>query len=81
MCGLGNEAHQKRLLSEPDQTLDKALVPAKSLENADVNVSNQPYSSCHRDRHTSTLHLPEGRLGHHLSSLAESVIVVAVGIT
>ena len=38
VCGLGNEAHQKRLLSEPDLTLDKALVLAQSLETADVNA-------------------------------------------
>ena len=38
VCGLGNEGHQKRLLSEPDLTLDKALVLAQSLETADVNA-------------------------------------------
>ena len=38
VCGLGNKAHQKRLLSEPDSTLDKALVLAQSLETADVNA-------------------------------------------
>lgn len=38
VCGLGNEAHQKRLLSEPDLTLDKALVLAQSLETANVNA-------------------------------------------
>ena len=38
VCVLGNEAHQKRLLSEPDLTLDKALVLAQSLETADVNA-------------------------------------------
>ena len=38
MCGLGNEGHQKRFLSEPDLTLDKALVLAQSLETADANA-------------------------------------------
>ena len=38
MCDLGNEGHQKRLLSEPDLTLDKALVLAQSLETSDVNA-------------------------------------------
>ena len=35
---MGNEGHQKRLLSEPDLTLDKALVLAQSLETADANA-------------------------------------------
>ena len=38
VCGSGNEGHQKRLLSEPDLTLDKALVLAQSLETADANA-------------------------------------------
>ena len=38
VCGLHKEAHQKRLLSEPDLTLDKALVIAQSLETVDANA-------------------------------------------
>ena len=36
--GFGDEAHQKRLLSQPDLTLEKAIVLAQSLETADVNA-------------------------------------------
>ena len=85
MCRLGNEAHQKRLLSEPDLTLDKALMLAQSLETADVNAKtlrgHEPalrwlsQGSSHQHSASS-----QGRLGHHLRSGAESVIVVAVGI-
>ena len=38
VCGLHNEAYQKRLLSEPEQMLDKALQIAQSMETADVNA-------------------------------------------
>ena len=38
VCGLRNEAYQKRLLSEPELTLDKALQIAQSMETADVNA-------------------------------------------
>ena len=37
VCGLGDEAYQKRLLSEPELTIDKALQIAQSMETADVN--------------------------------------------
>ena len=38
VCGLRDEAYQKRLLSECELTLDKALQIAQSLETADVNA-------------------------------------------
>ena len=38
VCGLRDEAYQKRLLSEPELTLDKALQIAQSMETADVNA-------------------------------------------
>ena len=38
VCGLRNEAHQKRLLSEPDLTLDKAQAICQSLETAELNA-------------------------------------------
>ena len=38
VCGLCDEAYQKRLLSEPELTLDKALQIARSMETADVNA-------------------------------------------
>ena len=38
VCGLCDEAYQKRLLSEPELTLDKALQIAQSMETADVNA-------------------------------------------
>ena len=37
VCGLANEAHQKRLLSEGELSLDKALLIAQSLEMAEDN--------------------------------------------
>ena len=37
-CGLANEAHQKRLLSEGELSLDKALLIAQSLEMAEDNT-------------------------------------------
>ena len=38
VCGLRNEAHQKRLLSEPELTLDKAQAICQSLETAELNA-------------------------------------------
>ena len=38
VCGLRNEAHQKRLLAVPELTLDKALTIAQSLETAELNA-------------------------------------------
>ena len=38
VCGLANEAHQKRLLSEGELSLDKALLIAQSLEMAEGNT-------------------------------------------
>ena len=38
VCGLRDEAYQKRLLSECELTLDKALQIAQRLETADVNA-------------------------------------------
>ena len=37
-CGLANEAHQKRLLSEGELSLDKALLIAQRLEMAEDNT-------------------------------------------
>ena len=78
MCSLGSP---EEITVRADLTLDKSLVLAKHVENADVNVTNRPYGGCHRGCHTSALHLPQRRLSHHHSSVDESVIVVAVGIT
>ena len=38
VCGLRDKAYQKRLLSERELTLDKALQIAHSMETADVNA-------------------------------------------
>ena len=38
VCGLRDEAHQKRLLSEPELTLDKAQMICQSLETAELNT-------------------------------------------
>ena len=38
VCGLRNEAHQKRLLSELELTLDKAQAICQSLETAELNA-------------------------------------------
>ena len=38
VCGLANEVHQKRLLSEGELPLDKALLIAQSLEMAEDNT-------------------------------------------
>ena len=37
VCGLKNEAHQKRLLLEQELTLDKAQAICQSLETAELN--------------------------------------------
>lgn len=60
VCGLQIEAHQKHLLSEPELTLDKALVTVQSLEmvNAQTLWRNEP----------TLCHLPKGlsiRGWHH----------------
>ena len=68
VCGLGNKAHQKRLLSEPELTLDKVLVIAQSLETADTNAKtlygNEPalhwLSHCSLHQHFAPF-LKEGR--------------------
>ena len=39
VCGLANAAHQKRLLSEGELSLDKALLIAQSLEMAEGSTS------------------------------------------
>ena len=37
-CGLRNEVHQKKLLSEPEITLDNALAIWRILETAELNA-------------------------------------------
>ena len=38
VCGLSNQAIQKRLLSEPDPSLEKVMEIAQSMEAADANA-------------------------------------------
>ena len=82
VCGLGNEAHQKRLLSEPDLTLDKSLVLAQSLETADTNAKtlhgHEP-ALWRLSRGSSYQHSAHSR-GKATGCGAKSVIVMAVGI-
>ena len=56
VCGLRNKAHQKRLLSEPELTLDKAQVICQSLKTAELNAqtlrgSDPMLKQLSQDRH------------------------------
>ena len=76
VCGLRNEAYQKRLLSECELTLEKILQTAQSLETAEVNVRalRGSESEIHQNptsmvAHTTLLHVVD--LPVLLSEVAE----------